>query len=83
MGRDVFDGVVGFRLSRLSVMLIGSEKFLGLVPLDALIACKLEGKSSGSDDGGPYIEENMSIDSLPCEVVLFVSLNVECRHFKL
>lgn len=80
--RDSRNGVVGFRLSGPPVGVgTRSEEFLGLVPLDTLIPRKLQGKSSCPNNGGSNVEEHMTIDSLPCEVVLLVSLNVKCRHF--
>ena len=84
MGRNVSDGIVGLGLSWSPVGVgMRSEEFLGLVPLDALIPRKLQGKSGCPNNGGSNVEEHMTVHSLSCKVVLLVSLNVECRHFYL
>jgi len=67
-------------MARLMVPWCWSMQFLCLSPLNTLIASEFEGKALGSNDHSSNINKNVSINSFSCEIEIFVSLYVKCRH---
>lgn len=81
VGRDGGNGIVGRRGAwwRVGVR-SGPVQFGGLNPLDALVACELEGDAGGGGQHGVDIDEDLAVDHVAGEVEVLVDLDEEIAH---
>ena len=72
------DGVVLVNQSTFLVVAgCGPMQLSSLLPLHTLIACPFEGHSARTIHKGSHVDKHAAINSLPSEVEVFISLDVE------
>lgn len=71
----------GRRVTRSMMSWSWAMKFFCLGPLYTLISCEFKGEALSSNNHGSYVDKNVSIDCLSCEIEIFISLYVEVCHY--